>query len=449
MMQEGRVLRVVNKPDEGDLSAFLASRVGHRLCESGVFVRTERVSAGSTNMPASLGECSVYEHELIPFPSYPYEWPPEMLHAAGLLTLDIAEQCLAEGFGLKDASPYNVLFRGSDPVFVDALSFERRDPCNHTWLAYGQFMRNFSLPLLAHKHLRIQIDQIFRTRRDGIWPGELSQWAGPWRRLLPPFLSLVTLPVWLSKFESDQLYRAHSMARDQALFVLRSLFRRMRRMLRRLEPDEHRSMWSQYGDAAPSYTVEQSARKKEFIETFLDRCRPQNVLDIGCNTGVFSLMAAEKGASVVALDADAVVVGKLWRRAHTQARNLLPLVIDIARPTPALGWRNQESLAFLSRARGAFDTVLLLAMIHHLLVTERVPLCEVIALIAELSTKYAVIEYIGPDDPMARRLARGRDHLYRDLTMTAFEKACLARFEIEQKMPLPDSLRVLYILRKR
>ena len=58
-------------------------------------------------------EAGVWEHERIPFPSFPYEWPPEMLEAAGSLTLDLAEAALEEGFGLKDATPYNVLFRGA------------------------------------------------------------------------------------------------------------------------------------------------------------------------------------------------------------------------------------------------------------------------------------------------------------------------------------------------
>ncbi|HYL78384.1 MAG TPA: methyltransferase domain-containing protein [Bryobacteraceae bacterium] len=407
------------------------------------------MSADLTNLAASLNDCSVYEHERVPFPTYPYEWPPEMLHAAGIHTLDIAGQCLDEGFGLKDASPYNILFRGPDPVFVDALSFEQRDPHDPTWLAYGQFMRNFSLPLLANNHLGIQIDQIFRTRRDGIAPAELCSWAGPLRRMRPHFFSMVTLPYWLSKFENDRLYVNRSMASDQSRFVLRSLFQRLRRTLHRLEPRPRTSAWSAYGDHPDSYTAAQSAKKQAFVEAFLDRCRPNNLLDVGCNTGVFSLMAAGKGAAVVALDADSTVVGRLWRSARERASNILPLVVDIARPTPALGWRNQENISFLSRAQGAFDAVLLLAMIHHLLVTECVPLDQIIALAADLTTRYAVIEYIGPDDPMIHRLARGRDHLLQGLTVAAFENVCREHFEIVEKTPLPECPRLLYLLVKR
>ena len=74
-----------------------------------------------------------------------------MLHAAGRLTLDLAQNCLKEGYSLKDASPYNVLFRSGMPVFLDLLSFELRNPCDPIWNPYAQFCRNFLLPLLAHK----------------------------------------------------------------------------------------------------------------------------------------------------------------------------------------------------------------------------------------------------------------------------------------------------------
>src|SRR5207247_270612 len=59
------------------------------------------------------GVGGVFEHERIEFASFPHEWPPQMLHAAGELTLDIAQQALAANYNLKDAAPANVLFRGS------------------------------------------------------------------------------------------------------------------------------------------------------------------------------------------------------------------------------------------------------------------------------------------------------------------------------------------------
>jgi hypothetical protein len=90
---------------------------------------------------------------------------------------------------------------------------------------------------------------------------------------------------------------------------------------------------------------------------------------------------------------------------------------------------------------------LFLAVVHHLLVTERVPLAEIVDLAAELARE-VVIEYVPPEDPMFRRLARGRDALHASLTRAAFEAACGRRFEVVASAALATG-RVLYHLRRR
>ena len=88
-------------------------------------------------------------HPRIAVPTYPWEWTPGQWLAAADLTLSLALEAVAEGWILKDATPLNVLFDGTRPIFVDILSFERRAPENSVWLAYGQYVRTFLLPLLA------------------------------------------------------------------------------------------------------------------------------------------------------------------------------------------------------------------------------------------------------------------------------------------------------------
>jgi len=121
---------------------------------------------------------AVFEHEKIEFASYPYEWVPEMLYAAGQLTLDLSQSCLDGGYSLKNATPYNILFKGSSPVFVDLLSFERRNACDPMWKPYGQFCRTFILPLLAHKFWGVGPADIFNSRRDGLDPAEVYRFCG-------------------------------------------------------------------------------------------------------------------------------------------------------------------------------------------------------------------------------------------------------------------------------
>ena len=129
--------------------------------------------------------------------------------------------------------------------------------------------------------------------------------------------------------------------------------------------------------------------------------------------------------------------------------NILPLVVDIARPSPASGWRNLEFKSFLSRCEGQFDCVLMLGMVHHLLITERIPLGSILDLAADLTSDSLIIEYIGPDDPMFCSLLRGRERLYEGLNRHSFEQACKVRFRIADKSPLTDCGRVVYFLRKR
>jgi hypothetical protein len=123
-------------------------------------------------------------------------------------------------------------------------------------------------------------------------------------------------------------------------------------------------------------------------------------------------------------------------------------VVDLSRPSAAKGWRNRECASFLERASGAFDAVLMLAVLHHLLVTERIPLEEVLDLAAELTTHLLVIEFVGPQDPMFQALARGRDHLHAHLSPAVFETACRRRFDILGSHPLTGTHRSLYLLRR-
>jgi SAM-dependent methyltransferase len=435
-----RILRALNRDGAASLTQFLQTQTAAdpRL------VRTERVRL--SEFPEIDAE-ELVEHERIPFPSYPYEWPPEMLHAAGELTIDLALAALDEGFGLKDATPYNVLFRGAEPVFVDVLSFEPRDPLDSAWMAYGQFVRTFLLPLLASKEFGFTPDHSLATQRDGIDPETMYRWAGWWRRFKPMFLALVSLPTWMSGSENYESKKAASA--DQAGFILRGILKSCARQLVRLRPMPAKSRWTDYVEGKSLYSGEEFALKESLVAEAIELARPACVLDVGTNEGHFSFLAARNGASVVAIDSDPAVVGAVWRKSSAENLDVLPLVVDLARPTPATGWRNAECESFLDRARGRFDLVMMLAVIHHLLVRERVPLDGVFELAAEITREYALIEYVSPDDPMFKRIVRGREPLYSHLTQDAFETAAMRRFELVRSTRIGSLHRWIYLFRRR
>lgn len=459
---QGRIFRALNQAGLEDYGSFMAARTANKLIDSGEIIGTRMLGDDELSrlrqdpaLQAVLEDAAaVLEHDRVEFPSYPSEWCPEMLHAAGRLTLRIAVELLSDDIGLKDGTPYNVLFRGPHPVFVDLLSFERRDPHEPIWLAYGQFTRTFLLPLLAHNFYGVQLSQVFTTRRDGLEHEEVYRWSRPLQRLRPLFLSLVSMPAWLSSrhnpddgtiYERKRLPNA-----EQAKFVLGNRLRNLQKKIDKLAPPPGRSsVWSDYTLANNNYSPEQATVKERFVHEMLKELRPGRVLDVGCNTGQFSAIAARLGAGVVAIDYDPVIVGEIWRQSCAEGLNILPLVVNLSRPTPSTGWRNEEWPSFLQRARGQFDAILMLAVIHHMMVTDRIPLPEIIDLAAELTRDAAIIEFVAPSDSMFRRIARGRDHLHSDLSEQVFENDAAAKFDIARKHPIEGSSRTLYVLRRK
>ena len=461
---DGRIIRLIKSSGVPHLRAFLASTTAREFAKAGRLVNTSVLDTFEIeNLPRNpewnrwfdaTGAGMVVEHERVSFASFPYEWPPEMLDAAGCLTLTFAEALLAEGFGLKDATPYNVLFRGPEPIFIDLLSVERRDPGDPRWLPYAQFVRTFLLPLLVNKYFGVPLDQLLMMRRDGITPEEVYRFCGPLRKLMPPVLTLVSIPTWLAARQSPDdaaIYQNKSLHdSEKARFILGSLLKHLRRTLNRLSATRRKtSAWSKYMNSCHSYSPGEFQKKQAFFENVMSEFSPKKVLDVGCNTGHFSVIAAQRGARVVAIDSDPAVVGDLWRTASIRRLDILPLVVNLTSPTPTLGWRNQECPGFLDRARGAFDAVVMLAVIHHMLVNERIPLEQILDLAAELTTQLLVIEFVAPDDSMFRRLTRGRDHLFTDLNPSRFEAVCLRHFEIVRSQHQARTSRWLYLLRKK
>ena len=266
----------------------------------------------------------------------------------------------------------------------------------------------------------------------------------------PPFLGSITLPAILSRGGdggSDRFRSRNSRSSQEATFLLERLFRRMRRLLASAFDPAPKHQASNYAEGGHNYSAPESTAKVRVIEAAMLRYGPKNVLDIGCNIGRFSAIAASHGASVVAIDRDPDAVGTLWRAATRDKLDVLPLVIDIARPPGGCGWANREFASFVDRARGKFDCILMLALIHHLLVNERVPLDSIFELTAELTTDIAIVEYVDREDPQFRRIARGREALHAGLTRDFFEQAARRHFEIVESQEVTPTRRI-YTLQK-
>jgi SAM-dependent methyltransferase len=435
------VLRTVHPRYAAEALRFLQSDLAHRWTDEGHLVASEVLSA-EEDQPLLL------QHPRVFFPSYPWEWTPSQWVAAGELTLELCSQLLREGWILKDATPLNILFEGSRPVFVDLLSIERRDPRSPLWLAYGQFARTFLLPMAAYKYLGWPLAATLH-RRDGYEPADLYPYLSSAERWSAPLRSLITLPFL---FETRKRGAGAPSRLQQepeiAAAVLERNVRNFGRTLRALKPKRRDSRWSEYHAAADHYSEEERRRKQEFVDRALQWLRPESVLDIGANTGQYSRIAAGAGARVVAWDTDVASSDRNWREARDGGLPILPLVADVARPTPAVGWCNTESLNLLERARQRFDCVMMLGILHHLLLADQIPLDDVAALLSSLTRRWSIVEWVPRTDVRYIDLCRGRDELYAHLDEDLFVMQFTRHFHIITREELSNG-RVLFLFEKR
>jgi len=438
------VLRGLDGTATRDWQALAATTFFPAMVDAGKICRTEPIDPADLATDVSGWE-TVLRHERIPYVSYPYEWGFSMLRDAALLHLEILEAAIEEGITTKDGSAYNLQWRGAAPVFIDVGSFERlRD--GEPWAGYRQFCQTLLYPLLLQAHLDVGFQPWLRAQVDGIEPGQLRRLFGGLRRFKPGVFKHVHLhDAVQARFAATTTesaradLRAAGFSRELTLATVRAL----RKLVRRLEWRPPATGWTGYQETC-TYSGDDRARKVEFVTRALDAAGDLGlVLDLGANDGTYARLAAERARYVVAVEADAAVSDRLYRdlRDERQER-ILPLVMDLASPSPGLGWRGRERAAFDQRP--AADAVLALALVHHLAIGRNVPLPEVLDWLAGLG-RGVVVEFVDPADPMTRRLLANKPAgLFGDYHREAFERLLDERFTVTARDELPSGTRVLY-----
>jgi SAM-dependent methyltransferase len=442
----GHVLRLLSARGLTDWQAYEATQTAQRLQREGKVIETELLerSDAPDDLPAAVA--AVLRHERVPFVSYPYEWTFGMLKDAALLQLELLRAALEENLIVKDSSPYNVQWRGAQPVFIDVGSFERLEP-GQPWVGYRQFCMLYLYPLMLQAYKGVPFQPWLRGRVGGIEPQEL--------RNLMSLRDLRRRGVFTHAFLHAKLDRRYAdTERDIEAELKRAGFKkelvaanvsRLERTIRRLQWQPPSSGWTEYG-ATTSYDSADAAHKAEVVDKAIRARSWKLVWDVGCNDGRFSRLAAAAADYVVALDADTAVCERLYQQLKTeQCSTILPLAMNIVDPSPALGWRGRERQTLLER--GTPDLTLCLALVHHVAITNDVPIGEFLDWLRSLDS-WVLIEFPTPDDPMVRRLVaakRGRTHV--DYDRPTFERLLAERFRIDETVELAAGTRVLYVAR--
>jgi hypothetical protein len=432
--RDGVLYRHVAPSCAVDYDLLMGSGLYAELVDAGLLVAHEEVA-----LEGRAGGHRVLRPNPIAFVSYPYEWAFSQLRDAALLTLEIAGRALRRGLSLKDASAFNVQFQGCRPVFIDTLSFEAARE-GEPWVAYRQFCEHFLGPLALAARCDARLLGLWRAHLDGV-PLDLASRLLPRRTWLRfGLLTHLHLHARSQTFYADRPAptRRVAVSRTSLLALLDSLRRTVRSLALRVA----RSEWADY-ERTHSYDDDAQRAKEGAVGRWLERLGPRQVWDLGANVGRFARIAAARGAYAVAFDLDPAVVEAAYLAGRSEERrDLLPLVLDLANPSPGLGWEGRERDTL--EARGPADAVLALALVHHLAIGRNVPLSRLAGWVRRLG-RAAIVEFVPKDDPQARRLLRSRRDVFADYTQEAFESAFAGRFRLEAKEPLPGSGRVLYL----
>ncbi len=410
-------------------------------------VRTKEVDSGNIfKQIKNDGWAGVLEHEPVPFITYPYEWPFEMLKDAAILHLDILEEALEGGWTLKDATPYNIQWLNSRPVFIDIPSFEPWET-GSPWVGYRQFCNMFLTPLMLRAHLDIDHLPLLRSYLDGIAPTEalkFFQGKNKFKKGVMAHLSLAArVETSIQKKERDDVEVKARTARTHSKAMVIGLVQSLNRLVKKLKVDIAHTDWSHY-DKTHSYNDQEHDEKKGFVEKAIKAAPRKFVWDIGCNTGTFSRIAAAHADLVLGLDGDHDAVQQLYLKEKTEKDSkIISAVMNLANISPNHGWAGQERAALDNRRKP--DLVLVLALIHHMRISSNIPTSLFLSWLRGLDAEI-VIEFVTRKDEMVVKLLAHKSEQYLDYNVEQFASECEELFQISDRQILKGGKREIFHL---
>jgi hypothetical protein len=437
--REEVLYRQVNRKYEQEYARLMESGLYDKLIKAGLLI--PHVEVDQEPAEADLAH-KIIQPERVPFISYPYEWSFGQLKDAALATLSIQRRAMKAGMSLKDASAYNIQFVRGKPALIDTLSFELYKE-GQPWVAYRQFCQHFLAPLALMSLRDVRLNQLLRVYIDGV-PLDLASGLLPSKtRVNVGLLTHIHLHASAQKRFSgaDVKSRAATMSQQ----ALTGLIESLDSTIRKLEWRPGGTEWGNYYDIT-NYSDAAFEHKKQLVKEWSTKLQPSLVWDLGANKGVFSRVAGEGDAYVVSSDIDPAAVEQNYRQMKEEkAQNLLPLLIDLTNPSPSIGWANKERDSFA--ARGPADMALALALIHHLAISNNVPLLQVANFFAHVG-KWLIIEFVPKSDSQVQKLLVSREDIFPNYTREGFESAFRQRFKIAEAVNVRESERVLYLMER-
>ena len=441
--QQGELYRQVNRAYQNHYDHLIESGFYDALVKQNLIIPHQEIEEIDSPKPDSVYK--ILKPELVDFISYPYEWCFLQLRGAALTTLRLARLALDHGMMLKDGSAYNLQFHQGRWRLIDTLSFEVYQE-GEPWVAYKQFCQHFLAPLALMAYRDPHLNLISRIFIDGV-PLDLASSLLPFRtKLRFGLMTHIHMHARTQQRFADKEISPEEVKGKISRNALVGLLDSLRHAIKGLNVRNDGTEWGDYYQDT-NYSQKAFEQKKAIVSDLIDRVGPRRVWDLGANTGEFSRLASDRGIFTVAFDVDPGAVSQNYiqvRKAHDM--NLLPLVMDLTNPSPGLGWGHKERQSLMNR--GPVPLVLALALVHHLAISNNVPLTKLAGFFYGICD-HLIIEFVPKTDSQVVRLLRSREDIFDNYTMQGFEMAFGQFFQTIERRAIADTERILYLLKAK
>jgi len=371
----------------------------------------------------------------------PFEWTFSEWHQAALAFIQINQIALTYGMILKDATPFNFAKVGGRMILFDTTSFQFFSE-NSPWVAYRQFCVEFLGPLALMKYGGSVWSRLTRSYFKGL-PLEFISQALP----ITSYFN-VTCLMHLhihSRFEPKK--KGVMAKKEMKGFTTEGLFYLLSSLEKGINAwsrnTKAKSFWDHYYENDLEH-VAYLSNKSIQIATWLELKKPTKVVDLGANTGHFSLLASVYCEEVLAIENDVDCVELLNHKINEKGiRNITTALADLTQLSPDIGNGFQEIQNL--GIRGKSDMAFALALIHHLCITFSFSFEQVIELCKQFTSHYLIIEFIPKSDVQAQSLLNTLPDVFNEYTEGNFEVALLKSFTVIEKIPIEGTARILYL----
>lgn len=446
--KDGVLYRQINDVYKENYELFIESGLYKELKEKNLIISHEDADNSLSINPDHLYK--IIKPVKVPFISYPYEWSFGMYKDSALLTLEILKISLKYNMILKDSSSYNIQFIDSKPIFIDTLSFDKYEE-GKPWEAYQQFCKHFLSPLVLMTYVSIDLSKLMQIYIDGI-PLDLTSKILPLKAKINP--SIYMHIIMHSKSQEKHSLDAEKILNNQKILVdnkvskqgLLSIIDNLESIIRNLKWNKPKTEWGDYYHIT-NYSEFSMEQKSKMVADMILKTKPKMLWDLGANNGPFSRLASGKGIETISFDIDPVAVELNYQECRKNGdKNLLPLISDLTNPSPDIGFSNKERDSLIRR--GPADTILALALIHHLSISNNLPFENTARFFSECG-EYLIIEFVPKNDSQVKKLLASRKDIFDRYDIESFRNDYSLYFDILEEKNIENSERILFLMKKK